>query len=260
MTKNTFETLFHLDVNEHVEQKKTGKATLSYLSWAWAWAEVKKRYPEASYTIHKFENNLPYVHDEHTGYMVFTEVTIDGVTHEMWLPVMDGANNAMKSKPYTYEVKEYKNYKPTGNMIEKKVEAATMFDVNKTIMRCLVKNLAMFGLGLYIYSGEDLPEPEPVKLASEKDINQIKDALKTYAELTGHGNEEGIGKISAWGLGKLKVENYADVPEASVKPFMKILNGMIDKAKAKQEADKPKEESDKKQESLFEGSTTKPKA
>ena len=259
MTKNTFETLFHLDVNEHVEQKKTGKATLSYLSWAWAWAEVKKRYPEASYTIHKFENNLPYVYDEHTGYMVFTEVTIAGVTHEMWLPVMDGANNAMKSQPYTYEVKEYKNYKPTGNMIEKKVEAATMFDINKTIMRCLVKNLAMFGLGLYLYSGEDLPQPEPVKTASEEEIKLIKDTLKEYADITGNGDEAGVGKLSAWALGQLKVENYSDIPQTKIKPFMQQMKAMITKAKKQQEADKPKEESDKKQESLFEGSTTKPK-
>ena len=250
MTKNTCETLFHLDVNEHVEQKKTGKATLSYLSWAWAWAEVKKRYPEASYTIHKFENNLPYVHDEHTGYMVFTEVTIDGVTHEMWLPVMDGANKAMKSQPYTYSTKYG----------DKSVEAATMFDVNKTIMRCLVKNLAMFGLGLYLYSGEDLPQPEPVKTASEEEIKLIKDTLKEYADITGNGDEAGVGKLSAWALGQLKVENYSDIPQTKIKPFMQQMKAMITKAKKQQEADKPKEESDKKQESLFEGSTTKPKA
>ena len=67
---------------------------------------------------------------------------------------MDGANKAMRLEPYTYQVwDKYKN-----NYIEKKVDAATMFDINKTIMRCLVKNLAMFGLGLYIYAGEDLPE------------------------------------------------------------------------------------------------------
>lgn len=250
MTKKTFETLFHLDVNEHVEQKKTGKATLSYLSWAWAWSEVKKRYPEASYTIHKFENNLPYVYDEHTGYMVFTEVTIDGVTHEMWLPVMDGANKAMKSQPYTYSTKYG----------DKSVEAATMFDVNKTIMRCLVKNLAMFGLGLYLYSGEDLPQPEPVKTASEEEIKLIKDTLKEYADITGNGDEAGVGKLSAWALGQLKVENYSDIPQTKIKPFMQQMKAKITKAKKQQEADKPKEESDKKQESLFEGSTTKPKA
>ena len=252
MTKNTFETLFHLDVNEHVEQKKTGKATLSYLSWAWAWAEVKKRYPGASYTIHKFENNLPYVYDEHTGYMVFTEVTIDGITHEMWLPVMDGANKAMKSQPYTYSTKYG----------DKSVEAATMFDVNKTIMRCLVKNLAMFGLGLYLYSGEDLPQPEPVKTASEEEVSLIKETLREYADITGNGDESGVGKLSAWALGQLKVENYSDIPQTKIKPFMQQMKAMIAKAKKQQEADKPKKESDKKQEqeSLFEGSTTKPKA
>ena len=251
MSKNTFETLFHLDVNEHVEQKKTGKATLSYLSWAWAWAEIKKRYPEASYTIHKFENNLPYVYDDHTGYMVFTEVTIDGITHEMWLPVMDGANKAMKSQSYTYSTKYG----------DKSVEAATMFDVNKTIMRCLVKNLAMFGLGLYLYSGEDLPQPEPVKTASNEEIERLKNTLKEYAEVTGNGDEAGVGKISAWALGQLKVENYADIPQTKIEPFLQQMKAKITKAKKQQEADKPKEQSTKKeeQESLFDGSTTNPK-
>jgi hypothetical protein len=64
----------------------------------------------------------------------------------------------MLNHPYTYKVKEYKDGKQTGNYIEKHVEPASMFDINKTIMRCLVKNIAMFGLGIYIYAGEDLPE------------------------------------------------------------------------------------------------------
>lgn len=148
-----FDTLFAVNVNEHTEKKKTGNVELTYLSWAYAWAEVKKRYPNASYEIEKF-NGLPYVFDPLTGYMVYTTVTIEGVTHEMWLPVMDGANKAMKAEPYEYTT-GYGQYQKT-----KVCEAATMFDINKTIMRCLVKNLAMFGLGLYIYAGEDLPEGE----------------------------------------------------------------------------------------------------
>lgn len=144
-----FTTLNGVNVNEHTEQKTTGNTTLTYLSWAWAWAETKKLYPNAKYEIVKF-NGLPYVFDEKTGYMVYTTVTIEDITHEMWLPVMDGANKAMLDRPYTYKTK----------FGEKSVEAATMFDINKTIMRCLVKNLAMFGLGLYIYAGEDLPESE----------------------------------------------------------------------------------------------------
>ena len=145
-----FEELNGLNINGHTEQKKVEGKELTYLSWPWAWAEVKKRYPDAHYTIWRNANGLPYTEDEQTGYMVYTSVTIDGITHEMWLPVMNGANRAMKRAPYKYSTKYG----------EKSVEAATMMDINKTIMRCLVKNLAMFGLGLYIYAGEDLPEVE----------------------------------------------------------------------------------------------------
>nr|MBQ4455667.1 DUF1071 domain-containing protein [Clostridia bacterium] len=141
---SVFEKLNKVNVNDHVETKNG----LTYLSWAWAWAEVKKKFPDAMYEVKKFENGLPYVFDENTGYMVFTSVTVDGQTHEMWLPVMDANNEAMKNKPYEAQ----KKYKKVS------VKAATMFDVNKAIMRCLTKNLAMFGLGLYIYAGEDLPE------------------------------------------------------------------------------------------------------
>ena len=145
-----FEDLNGLNVNEHSEKKKVGNQELTYLSWPWAWAEVKKRYPEAHYEIWRNAEGLPYSVDPMTGYMVYTSVTIDGITHEMWLPVMNGANKAMKPAAYKYKAGSY----------EKEVEAATMTDINKTIMRCLVKNLAMFGLGLYIYAGEDLPEAE----------------------------------------------------------------------------------------------------
>ena len=146
-----FDDLNGLNINGHTEQKKVSGKELTYLSWPWAWAEVKKRYPDARYTIWKNANGLPYTEDPLTGYMVYTSVTIEGVTHEMWLPVMDGANKAMKREAYEYMTKY--NGKKT-------CEAADMMDINKTIMRCLVKNLAMFGLGLYIYAGEDLPESE----------------------------------------------------------------------------------------------------
>lgn len=171
--KTPFETLYYIDVSDNVETKKSGKTTLSYLSWTWAWAEFAKRFPNATYEIEKFEapdgTKRPYIYDENTGYMVFTNVTIDGLTHEMWLPVMDGANKAMKSKPYKYMTK-YNG--------EKSVEAASMFDVNKTIMRCLVKNLAMFGLGLYIYSGEDLPEVD--EEAKEKEAKVFNEKVKEH--------------------------------------------------------------------------------
>lgn len=174
--KVTFEELYNLDVRDKVEQKNG----LNYLSWAYAWAEIKKVYPKAKYNIYKFgEKQLPYVYDEKIGYMVFTDVTIEDVTHEMWLPVMDGANKTMLDHPYTYQVKD----KKTGGYIEKSVEAATMFDVNKTIMRCLTKNLAMFGLGLSLYQGEDLPVIATKEDAEKYVITFGKHQGKTLKEL-----------------------------------------------------------------------------
>lgn len=146
-----FDTLYSLDMNDKVEKREN----LSYLSWANAWAEFKRAYPSATYRIVKDPiTNLPYFADERTGIMVYTEVTVDEITHEMWLPVMNTSNKAMKLEAYTYKV--YDKFKK--EYVERTVEAASMFDINKTIMRCLVKNLAMFGLGLYIYAGEDIQE------------------------------------------------------------------------------------------------------
>lgn len=164
---SVFENFFGINVGEHIEKKNN----LSYISWPYAWAEVKKRYPDAHYEVKLFgENQLPYVYDENTGYMVFTSVTINELMHEMWLPVMDNANKAMKAKPYFYE-----------NKYKKKivVEAATMFDINKAIMRCLVKNISMFGLGLYIYAGEDLPEMEFEKISSNE-ANHLKRVIGNF--------------------------------------------------------------------------------
>lgn len=152
--KTYFKILNEINVNEKTEKKKVGTANLTYLSWAWAWAELKKIFPDAVYKIERFEHNKPYLYDENLGYMVFTEMTVAGITHSMWLPVLDGANKAMRETSYTYEVKGWDGKPPT----TKTVNAATMFDVNTSLMRCLVKNIAMFGLGLYIYAGEDLPE------------------------------------------------------------------------------------------------------
>ena len=220
-----FEELNAINVNDKTEKKKSGGTELTYLAWTWAWAEVKKRYPDAHYEI-MMHDGLPYVYDENTGYMVFTTVTIDGISHMMWLPVMDGANKAMKSKPYTYSTK-YNG--------EKTVEAATMFDVNKTIMRCLVKNLAMFGLGLYIYAGEDLPETEAeeqktaqevAKKKLEKiDAGQIEELKKTLSE-------NGIDEAFVLSLYKLK--DLSDVTNQK----LENINSHLSDIKKKQEEKK----------------------
>jgi len=157
---DVFKTLSGVNVNDRTEERDG----LTYLSWAWAWAEVKKRYPDATYTIWKDEKNLPFVYDANTGYMVYTTVTIEGITHEMWLPVLGTMNKALKAEPYNVRTRR-------GDM---RIEAATMFDINKAIMRCLTKNLAMFGLGLYIYAKEDLPEVYDEDQTQTKELNSEK--------------------------------------------------------------------------------------
>ena len=158
---SNFEKLTALDVSAHIEKKTTKTATLSYLSWAWAWDYFKKSYPDAKYEIKEWEGK-PYLFDEKTGYMVETSITAGGETHMMWLPVMDGSNHAMTDKKYTITNKY-------GQVTT--IQPANMFDINKAIMRCLVKNMAMFGLGLYIYAGEDLPS-DSVEVKEEKPVEK----------------------------------------------------------------------------------------
>ena len=147
--KSLFEVLSAINCNGHTEEKNG----LTYLAWAWAWGEFRKVCPKSTYKIYKDEHHNPFIKTSE-GYMVFTEVTPgapwDEGPIEMWLPVMDANNEAMLDHPREIKGK----YKTVT------VKAADMFDINKTIMRCLTKNLAMFGLGFYIYAGEDLPEGE----------------------------------------------------------------------------------------------------
>ena len=214
--KSVFETLFEINVNDHIEKKKD----LTYLSWPYAWAEVKKKYPSATYKIHLFgEKQLPYVFDENVGYMVFTSVTINDLTHTMWLPVMDSANKTMKSTSYTYNTKFKKDIL---------VEAATMFDVNKTIMRCLVKNLAMFGLGLYIYSGEDLPEIETEKI-SITDANILKDIIRKI--------DDG-DKIYTMILNRYKVKSFRDLTQKQRSDILAGLKEISTKGISKESGNK----------------------
>jgi len=184
MTDSIFQKLAKIDVTKKIVQKNR----LDYLPWADAWAELCKSYPDATYKIGNFgESQLPYIYDGNMGYMVFTEVTIGALTHEMFLPVMDGANKAMKKEAYTYNVKDMawnngysqqrKDTDGTLLFIEKQVDSATMFDVNKTIMRCLVKNIAMFGLGLSLYAKDDIVfDDEPDNKTGIPAIDNATDA------------------------------------------------------------------------------------
>ena len=184
-----FNALSNLDLSDKCEKRES----LIYVSWSNAWSEFKSAYPSATYQILKNENGLPYFSDPNLGIMVFTEVTVDDITHQMWLPVMDSKNKAMKLEPYTYSV--WNNFKKAFE--EKTVQAASMFDINKTLMRCLVKNLAMFGLGLYIFQGDDLPEksaddttssaPQPMQRPVQQPVDPlagIKNAINSANDVT----------------------------------------------------------------------------
>lgn len=156
-TKTTvFATLNAINCNEHTE-KKNG---LTYLSWTWAWAKVKSNYPDAFYTIYERENGIPYFTDGKSCW-VKTGVTINGLEHIEYLPIMDYRNQSIA------------------------LEKVTSMDMNKTIQRSLTKACARHGLGLYIYAGVDLPEEEQSNKseALATAIAEINEA-KTIDELT----------------------------------------------------------------------------
>lgn len=153
MMENYFAELNALNVGDKIE-KKNG---LSYLSWAWAWGEVKKLHPDAQYRIYENADGWNYHTDGRTCW-VKTGVTVAGIEHIEYLPVMDNRNKSILA------------------------ENVTSFDVNKAIQRSLTKALARHGLGLYIYAGEDLPEDaqkvakEEERKAKEAKIDEIKQA------------------------------------------------------------------------------------
>lgn len=166
--ENYFATLNNINVNDKTE-KKNG---LTYLSWAWAWAEVKKLHPDAIYTIYENADGWNYHTDGRTCW-VKTGCTVNGIEHIEYLPVMDYRNASISA------------------------DKVTSFDVNKAIQRSLTKALARHGLGLYIYAGEDLPEeerqPEP-ELFCESCGQQIKSVKKRDGETWSAADIAGYSK------------------------------------------------------------------
>jgi hypothetical protein len=153
--------LLKINVNDHIE-KKNG---LSYLSWAWAWAEVLKIDPTARYTVHEYDG-LPLVYLKDGSAMVKVSVEIKGDIKTCLLPVLDHRN--------------------------KPIENPNSFAVNTSIMRCLAKCIAIHGLGLYVYGGEDLPEAEreemdaeiDAKLAAATSVDALTILFKSLPEST----------------------------------------------------------------------------
>lgn len=132
---SVFAVLSTIDCKEHIEKKKD----LSYLSWAWAWQILKEKFPTAFYTIYENKDGLNYHTDGKTCW-VKTGVTVEGIEHIEYLPIMDYRNASIP------------------------VDKVVSTDVNKTIQRSLTKAVARHGLGLYIYAGEDIPDPHDDEL------------------------------------------------------------------------------------------------
>lgn len=168
---SVFEKLSAIDVSGKTEKK----SNLTYLSWAWAWGELKKSYPDASYTIYENEIDDLLVHGEQAFPIkrtvnYFTDgrtawvkvgVAVDGQEHIEMLPVMDHRNKSIA------------------------LNAIDSFAVNKTIQRALTKAIARHGLGLYIYAGEDLPETVKEDQHNEQVLSAFQQALDTYQHNNG---------------------------------------------------------------------------
>ena len=142
---SAFEKLNSINVNDHTE-KKNG---LTYLSWAWAWGQLLKAYPDSTYKVYENQDGWNYFTDGRTAW-VKTGVTVDGKECIEMLPVMNYKNNSIP------------------------LEQITSFDVNKAIQRSLTKAVARHGLGLYIYAGEDLPEDEADAKKREEEVRKAQ--------------------------------------------------------------------------------------
>lgn len=193
-----FNELNAINVNNQLE-KKNG---LSYLSWSWAHAQLKKIDPDYKVEIKEFpypnatnENFfVPYLKTDE-GYFVQVSVTVKGKTETEWLPVLD-----FKNKPVA-------------------IGSLAAFDINKAHKRCFVKAAALHGLGLYVYNGEDLPESE--KVASEKEVQELLKKIKQLADLSN-------GKATAESLLEwLKIEDVNFIDKQLYPKYMALVEKQI---------------------------------
>jgi len=191
--KNTvFKTLSSLNVNEHTAKK----GRLTYLSWANAWGELMKLYPDSSFRVFENEKGFPYFADE-TGVMTKVSVTVEGIERICWLPVMDKRNNA------------------------KEIAQTTMRDINDTIMRCLAKAIALHGLGLYIYKGEDLPDNvTELQQPEKKNPTEptVKSKAKTKVKAKPEFDPDKHQQVFDWFM------NYKSIPSAKEEGIPQIRN------------------------------------
>ena len=199
--------LLKINVNEHTEKKQN----LTYLSWAWAWAEALKVDPEATFHVQTF-GDKPYMDVNGTA-MVWVTVTMGGRSRTCFLPVMNAQNAPISAAGRTYKDKY-------GN---ERVEKLDSFNVNTAIMRCMTKCLSLFGLGLYIYAGEDLPEDGEAK--------EEKKAEKKVEEKKEEDDQE-IANLRVFAEGLV---DYLGIQttEAGLKDYWKSNQAQIDRLKVR---------------------------
>lgn len=176
MTKNYYEELSKINVSEHIEKK--GK--FSYLSWAWAVDVLRKHDPSATWEVIRFDG-MPYMKTD-CGYFVEVAVTVQGVTLSQIHPVLNNQN-----KPITQP---------------------NAFEINTSIQRCLVKAIALHGLGLYIYAGEDLPLDGPI---TQEQVGTIKVKVMELAKMRNVKDTDVYGFLKVGDITKLNEGVAADV-------------------------------------------------
>lgn len=208
---SVFETLSAIDVSGKTEKK----SNLTYLSWAWAWGELKNKYPDASYKIYENEiddllihgeqafpikRNINYFTDGRTAW-VKVGVTVDGQEHIEMLPVMDHRNKSIA------------------------LNALDSFAVNKTIQRALTKAIARHGLGLYIYAGEDLPEAVKEEKQSEQVLAALQNALNVYQKANSVNLTETFDDLNELTKGAVKdVQTFQSVNDNQKAYIINYLN------------------------------------
>jgi hypothetical protein len=152
-TTNYFARLNQINVSEHIEKK----GQFSYLSWPYAVAQLRLADPAATWEVRRFENGLPFLKTE-CGYFVEVAVTVQTVTLSQIHPVLDA-----KNKP---------------------IDMPSAFDINTSIQRALVKAIALHGLGLYVYAGEDLPAADVVAIQQPGGIAANTISAEQIARIT----------------------------------------------------------------------------
>jgi hypothetical protein len=199
--ENYFKVLNALDVSAKVEKKNN----LAYLSWAWAWGELKKLHPTATYTIYENKDGWFYHTDGKSGW-VKTGVTVESIEHIEYLPIMDFKNKSIPA------------------------ESITSFDVNKAIQRSLTKAVARHGLGLYVYAGEDLPDNDngEVKEKNIVVVNENEPIRKNTIDLVklkiGELSAERLIKFNTFYQQQFQFKKYEELTEKQGRYLIALLS------------------------------------